>query len=323
MNKKRVLKTILIIIALIIIISVIFIGSICYQGAKQGKFLAENHTVQEKINFCSKKTRLKDDCLMSAIMFSVEIKNGADLSMEDEKICFMISDSGKRNACYVFLAKTIKEDSLCSNVEDDYYKDVCISLSKKQQETASLYRPYTVDSYNINKQNLELIDLQERTPNSYLDLGSGKVLVISGKRAIYKSEELPDDTATLKLHAEEFSPSDYAKAVESIVIKQHEGYQNNPNHNETKKINYKNHEIYLTEQTSYNNDKIYSGSVAVGNVLFPEDNIIVTIYFFDTLYYNVDEISFDDFMKKLTENVISGVPENTEIKENPFLQPLK
>lgn len=308
---------------MIFIIAVIFIGSIVYQGAKQGKFLAENHTVQEKIDFCSKKSKLKNDCLMSAIMFSVDIKNGANLSTEDERICSLISDSGKKNACYVLLAKTIKEDFLCSNISDDYYKEVCISLSKKQQEVASLYRSYTIDSYSIDGQNLELIELQERTPNSYLDLGSGKLLVISGKRAIYKSEELPNDASSLKLHAEEFASSDYSKAVESIVINQHDGYQENPNYNETKKLNYRDHGIYLTEQKNYKNDNAYSGSIAVGNVLFPKHNIIVTIYFFDTLYYDIDEISFDGFMKKLIDNVIDGISENTKIKENPFLKPLK
>lgn len=301
MSKK---KIIILVIALIIIVPVIFFGTIIYSGIRQSAFLAGNHTVQEKYNFCNSKKSLKDECFLSMVTISDD--GGKKLSPDYAMICSSISAIGSKNACFLFLAKSIKDKSFCDKVEDAYYKDACQRLSRTEQESNSIFAPFIVESFNVNDVELKNIDLQSRIPNSTLDLGTGKVMVISGKRVIYQSTKLSGKNASLKLMIEDFANDDYSKAVDYVITKMHEQYSKNQTNDKTQILNYLDHEIYITKEKDTISDGVYSGTIGVGNILFPEYNIIVTAYFFDTPFYGVDLVSPENTMKKIVDNVIKN-----------------
>ena len=280
-NKKKRKNIIVALVAIVIIVIIfLFIRSILIEFStiknNQKMFLEEKHSTEEKYNFCNKQKYLRDECFFEIINHFSENENN-NLSFDDSIICSSISATNLKNKCEIFISK---------------------------------YEPFTPDSYQFRDNNLEITKLRNIPHNSSQETGplaDGNLFIVSGKMAKYRDINLLDDIDSLVVYAEEFTSKDYSKAIEYIVVKTNEELSSERDENKTQKLNYLDHEIYFTNNSGVSGyGEEDSETAGIGSILFPEYNIIVTVYFYNTPYYGVDLISFEDFMKKVTYNIVDS-----------------
>lgn len=169
-----------------------------------------------------------------------------------------------------------------------------------QYEQDPVFQPFVIRLYgDIGGQGYWRTEFDAVNEPFDLTFDNVTIPVKAGRRVVYTMGS--DGPAAFKLHAE-IANTDFEN-FKSLYLQSFTFPDT-----DVKAWEYHNHALRLVRSQYDPEDTTdgYQGTAALGNVFFPEKNIVVTIYFFDTPYYGKPLPAMEQIMEKLVDNVEAG-----------------